>query len=885
MRNVAVSPIAHDSTGSKVAAPDANGAAMKHCLVFRFACLGVCTLLAFAPPGGDAQSNSERPFLSTDSTPLARFVAVHGRRAAIFGYSQQGLEVWAYPLQVIAAFTVAFRHEHGTTEIDGRATLRRIEFTPEAVVRVHVGPDFVVRETLFAPIDAPGAIISYEVEGAQPIDIIIRFTPVLNLMWPGGIGGQEAAWNAAASGYVLSEPLRRYAALVTSPDIIAHDDTPNAARPVGASADVAFTMRARSGQTAQIAIAASSSSEDPRVLAQYLLGHRDALAKSAARHYEEALDRGLSIETPDAEVNRALAWSQIALEQAWVCNPDLGCAQVAGYGPSRKARRPQYAWFFAGDGMVAARALLAAGRYERAREELEFILKFQDRKTGMIWHELSQSAGSLDWLNYPYMYVHVDLSFDFLDVIAEYYSITGDLAFVKKNWPAIQSAYGYCQSLLDRKDGLPRIPADKQGFNEQDALNDELTLSAGWLAASEAYAVLAAASGKQTAARAARSESDRARKSIGRRYWDDGRHFWTSGHTRSGTPVMDRDIRPIGVVLDSLFTNEQRNIVLDQLASSDFQTDWGTRGKASNDPTYDPNSYASGSVWALATAAVANAFWAEHRPATAFPIWSALVPWSTLDSPGHMHETLAGDFYHEEIESVPEQTWSSAAFLTSALQGLLGLRVDGVTRHLHFAPHLPPTWNTVALRRVRVDGFDVALDLSQSMDETTLRVRNDGVPIRMTFDPVLPLGAVLRSARLGDREIDARIMQHPEDTHAHMVFDVPRGDVELRVSHAGGVTIVTPNARPTIGEPSRTMKIVSVSLQDRVLTIELDRLASNATRFELRTPWKIEAVRNARFDTLAPDSHSIVIDSSDASDKRAYQRHKINVTFASVIAP
>jgi glycogen debranching enzyme len=38
--------------------------------------------------------------------------------------------------------------------------------------------------------------------------------------------------------------------------------------------------------------------------------------------------------------------------------------------------------------MVAVSALLAAGQYERAREELEFILKFQDRKNGMIWHEL-----------------------------------------------------------------------------------------------------------------------------------------------------------------------------------------------------------------------------------------------------------------------------------------------------------------------------------------------------------------------------------------------------------------------------------------------------------------------------------------------------------------
>ena len=125
---------------------------------------------------------------------------------------------------------------------------------------------------------------------------------------------------------------------------------------------------------------------------------------------------------------------------------------------------------------------------------------------------------------------------------------------------------------------------------------------------------------------------------------------------------MDRDIRPVCVVREGLFSAEQRAIALDQIATSDFQTDWGTRSKSSTDPTYDPNLYASGSVWALGTAGVASAMWADHRPATALPIWSALVPWSSLDSPGHMHEVLAGDFYHEELESVPEQTWSSAAF-------------------------------------------------------------------------------------------------------------------------------------------------------------------------------------------------------------------------------
>jgi hypothetical protein len=851
--------------------------AMRHRHLAGITLLFICALF-----DADTACAAEPLTWDVDSAQPARFVAVHGRRSALFGYSENGLEIWAYPLQLADSFRVAFRPQQGTTEIDGRTVLRRVEYSPEAVTRIYVGSDFVVREKLFVPLDAPGAIVSYEVDGVRPVDIVVRFTPVLNLMWPGGIGGQEAAWNAAASGYLLSEPLHRYTALIASPDIVAHDETPNAARAISAAPGLAFTLRAGKDRAAVVVMAGGLSGEDPAPVAKKLLSDRAALQSAAAEHYEQLLTHGLEIDTPDPQVDRALAWSQIALDQAWVCNPDLGCGQVAGYGPSRKARRPQYDWFFAGDGMVATHALLAAGRYERAREELEFILKFQDRKTGMIWHELSQSAAQMEWRKYPYMFVHVELSHDFLAMMAEYYAITGDLQFVKKNWDALQAAYRYCQSLLDPRDQLPRIPSGKQGSNEQDPLSDELTLSAGWVAASEAYAALATATGRQSVARAALDTSKRARQAVGERYWDERRTFWISGHTRSGAPVMDRDIRPMGVVQEALFSAEQRSVMLDQIAAADFQTDWGTRSKAESDPTYDPNSYAGGSVWGLGTAGVASAYWGEHRPTTALPIWSALVPWSSLDSPGHLHEVLAGDFYHEEVESVPEQTWSSAAFLTTSVQGLLGLRVDGVARRLNFAPHLPAAWDKVTLRRIRVGESQVTLDLANAAGEVALHMNNEGAPVRLAFDPELPLGAKVRSARSDDRELAATLVQHSQDAHVHVEIDLPRGDSVLRIGYGGGVAIVPPTPRPITGARSRAMKIVGVSLKDRVYAIEIDHLASEPARVELRTPWKIANVQGAKLEARAPSSYDLEIDASPNDEKHTYRRSKILVTFASV---
>src|ERR1700691_5784953 len=94
-------------------------------------------LLAFlAPFGQPTGETSDRSGLSsliwnTASTQPARFISVHGRRAAILGYSETGLEVWAYPVQIVSSYTVGFHPQNSTTGIDGTSILRRIIYSPE----------------------------------------------------------------------------------------------------------------------------------------------------------------------------------------------------------------------------------------------------------------------------------------------------------------------------------------------------------------------------------------------------------------------------------------------------------------------------------------------------------------------------------------------------------------------------------------------------------------------------------------------------------------------------------------------------------------------------------------------------------------------------------
>jgi glycogen debranching enzyme len=844
--------------------------------------LAVCAALSISfvdcpawPQTRPATQSESGLTLSTDAVGPVRFVAVHGHEAAILGYPKNGLEIWAWPFQILSGYRIGIRPQGAATEMDGDLLIRRIEYAPDAVTRVYIGPDYVVRERLFVPLDLSGTIITYTVEGRGHVDISVHFTPVLNLMWPASAGGQSTAWNEAVSGYVISGVPGGATASISSPEIISHDTTENSAIHYGDA--LAFIIRPNTSAHVFVALNQARNSD---TLVKQLVADETTLEQQAATHYAVLMRDTLQIETPDEDVNRALTWSEIALDQAWVCDPDLGCGLVAGYGPSRNARRPQYAWFFAGDGLIATDGLVAAGEYDRARAELEFILKYQDRKTGMIWHELSQSAGYLDWVGkYPYMFVHVDITFQFLSALPRYVEASGDIDFAKQHWPAIESAYRYCQSVIDPATHLPRIPPDKEGGNEQDRENDELSLSAAWVSASSAFAKLAEWASHPQEAAQANGAIQSARTSIAARYWDSGRQFWISGHTASGKEIFDQRSQPSELISQHIFSARQDDILLDKIASSKFQTDWGSRGLSSSSDAFDPDSYAKGSVFALSTTGIAETFWVEHRPVTALSIWKSIVPWTRLDALGHIHEVMAGDSYRQQTESVPEQTWSSAGFISATARGLLGLHIDSMSNQITFSPHLPPQWREISVHNVRMQHAALDLRMQRSEDSIDLTVTNRARPALFVFDPQIPLGARLLGAQCGNHRFAASMERNAQDEHARLVFTAVQGTDHCSIRFQGGVEVIPPQVTPHLGDRSTGIKITSVDLRDHTLTVEGDVNCARAT-FDIETALRPASVDGGIIRQIAGNLYRVDLDCDErAPDSFGYTHRSVVVHF------
>lgn len=826
--------------------------------------------------------------LTTSATPsdvtmssemIMRFVSVHGRLAWAGGYPNAGLEVWTGALQIASDVQPEFLRGGDVTPVPGPKLLARVAVSPSHSCRVYVGPDFTAVEDVWIPADHSALILRYTVHGVAPVQVIVRFRPSLNLMWPAAIGGQSVHWDAAQSGYVITEPTKQFAAVVIAPGATAHDDVLNDTR-TASSDELAISLDPHSpriifaqgtGTPDSLSAPSSGATEERSSSSEW----QEALNK----HYDDILSSGLQIETPDPDVNRALAWAEIDLDQDWFCNEKLGCGYVAGYGPSRRARRPQYAWYFAGDGMIALEAALAAGDLERARDELRFIAKYQDPKTGMIWHELSQSSPYIDWLNkYPYMFVHAELSYPYISAVADYVRRSNDREFLSEIWPSTQRAFAYGR-LLIAEDGLPRIPAEKEGSDEQNSLSEELALSANWIAACDDYGFLSELMGDVRSEEETTRLALEARAAFSRRYWSATDDFVISGYRRNGAPITEHGISGVHALRARLFTNDKRQDLLDKIASWRFQSDWGTRSVAVGEPGFNPTGYVQGSVSGLRTAEVAQAFWMEHRPDIGFEIWCGLIPWFSLDSLGHMHEVLRGDVYAPQSESVPEQTWSSAGFLSAAVHGLLGLEANATKGILALAPHLPPKWDRVTVRNVRMGTSNLTFTFQQSFDSLAVHVENTGNVLRLNYRPAIPLGSRNVTTTMNGRKLVPKIETHGEDQHADLQVEVPHGGSDISLHYDDGVQVIMPAVAPSVGESSSAMKLTSLAFEKGVLTLGVDVSATHRNALKLLTTRTLKSARNASFEKLANGSYELTIAAGSNSGDDGYHHEQIEVVF------
>ncbi|MCK4759504.1 MAG: hypothetical protein KAT69_05615, partial [Candidatus Aminicenantes bacterium] len=333
-----------------------------------------------------------------------------GQKSAVLGREDGKSEIWIYPHKVLHNFQLYFLIEDENEIVEGKDVARWIDVYPHQTIIRYVHSSFQVEEIFFAPLRDAGVVILLSVESVKPLSVVASFTPDLKPMWPAGLGGQYSYWDNQKKYFVISEGTRRNVALVGSPVGERFSSGPAHALPEG---DMKIRIRTKPEVSKRtffpIFVSASHSGRRLADDVYSRLGKDlEKLYLEKFHHTDRLLNEQLSVQTPNALLNQAFQWAKISVDEALVCNPQLGCGLVAGYGLSGRSERPGFAWYFGGDTFFNSWAINSYGDFNVTRQGLALIRKNQ-REDGKIMHELSQGAGFIPWFeDYPYGYYHAD---------------------------------------------------------------------------------------------------------------------------------------------------------------------------------------------------------------------------------------------------------------------------------------------------------------------------------------------------------------------------------------------------------------------------------------------------------------------------------------------
>ncbi len=762
------------------------------------------------------------------------FFDVLGRRAAVLGRQDGDMEVWIYPFQIVRQLQLQFQLPDMHEPLPLKRYIARIETTPERTTIRYSHPLFLLQQHIFIPIDQPAVIQLLEIDTYTPFELYVSFLPSLQPMWPAGMGGQYAFWNADLSGYILSESRRKINAFIGSfagrrrstPPAHALSQKPNL---------YSLTVHPDSVRKQFIPIIITADFQSREACLARADSLRQTLPKwfeATRAYYQRFLGRTLSLKgTP---LDTALIWNKLALHKGLVCNPDLGCGLVAGFGPSGAGRRPGFAWFFGGDGFINSFAMTAYGDLDGVRQSFEFFIRYQ-RNDGKMPHEISQSAGMLDWFGeYPYGYIHGDTTPYFLAAMENYFRHTADSAFVRRYADAIRKAYRWSRSTDSDGDGLMENTLAGLGASELGSLREasgvDIFLAAIGIQAWRSTASLAAVLGDAALERDARHWYVTGQKQLDRKFWNARRGHYNFSLTRSGRPNPELTAWSSFPVIFDLLPADRARRALQPLASSRINTDWGSRMLSSDSPAYDPLAYNNGAVWPFLTGFVIQALFRQHHALAGLQALRNLSQWITVDAPGVMPEVISGEYFRPLDTSVPHQLFSSSGFVAGLLRGLLGIDIDAPNRTLTLRPHLPPHWKPFEIHNIPLGEDRLSLRIRQTADAFYLKIL-EAPSVNWTLAVQPAFGAF---AGLYNAPFPAAVSLERTESDTHLRFTIRTNQMqEMRLKVNDPLRVWPEYEPPQWGQPNRQMKVIYTKrVNDRTLELKLE--APGGSRKTLR---------------------------------------------------
>ena len=807
------------------------------------------------PPAGDLASLSvprftirPSPVELTGPVRPGEYLGVTGPRAAWLGVETGEAELWVHPLKVGRGFRLFFQAPGYGAPIPAERVARTVEVRPELTTITYSHAAFRVRQHILAPrdTDASGILVLLDVDSPDPMEIVAEFHPVLDFMWPASLGGQYAFWDGTRRVFVLSESLQRHNAVVGSPWA-----TNSVEHPAHQLGEAPRTMvipvdpeRARR-EFIPIAVAAGTVPRDT-VFARYarLIADAERFYRGTRAWADAALGATASVETPDPSLDLALEWAKINLEEQRVCNPDLGCGLVAGWGLSGSGARPGFGWFFGGDAMMNTFAMDALGQWELVAEELRFLARYQ-RDDGKITHEISQGAAHIDWFEtYPYAYYHADTTPYWMLALYQYWRASGDDGLLEELWPVYRRAWEWCLSAETDGDGIIENTVGGLAAVEvgglSAAIHQDIYLAGVWVAALEGTLALAERLGDPAVAERAARTREVARETLNNAYWrpDAGHHAF--GILEDGSTNDNLTVWPAAAAAFGLLDEERARGTLTRMAGDRLSSDWGAHMLSTESGLYDPLAYNMGTVWPFVTGYLSWAQYRYRRPWAGFHLMDAVKQMTYDWSLGRHGELFSGTFYQPLDQTVPHQFFASSMVATPLLRGVFGWDPDAPNGSARLAPQLPADWREAAVRGLRVGATTIDVEIrggpGPAGGERRLRITGEGPPVDIEFVPDPPAGAGdLRVTVTGGRPAEVEAADPVAGaTHPARAIRIAEGQpAEITVTWKGGLAVAPPRIDLEPGQRSTGLRILDLEADAEGWTLITEGSAGRAYEVDL----------------------------------------------------
>jgi glycogen debranching enzyme len=760
-----------------------------------------------------------------------------GRRFAILGLESGTFEAWAYPLKLLRNFEFSFLLKNGTRPIPAAEIVRTIEVTPAATTLTYTYQSFTARATYVTAIEEPGAVILLDIDSTEPLTIVAGFLPVLQPMWPAGIGGQYAYWDDKINAYLISEPTRKNHGFVGSPAARGISYTP-AHMLSDAPSEFAIEIddpHAVEGKLIPVVLAGGKGRrEDIQAVYGRLAADPAAVYHNALRHFRDLRQRTLSVRTPVQRLDLAFEWAKVSYDNLRVDSLELGRGLVAGLGLSGTGGRPGFGWFFGTDAYLNSLSLLSYGDFEAAKEALAFTMQWQ-REDGKMAHELSQAAGYIDWFkDYPYGYIHGDTTPYYIAALDEYYSATGDLDFIRQSWPSVKTAFEWCLTTDADGDGL--MDNSKAGlgaleFGSLTVIQTDIYLAAVWIWAGQSMERLARAVDEEKPAENAAAAWKQALASFENRFWDQTNGQYSYAFNLKGEQVKELTPWCAVPLMRGIGRPERAAWTLEKMNSSDLATPWGVRILTRKSPLYEPLNYNYGAVWPFLTGYAASALFKHGQVLQGYGLVLANAKHLFDNSLGSATELFSGGLYVWPQEAVAHQGFSAGGFVLPFVRGLLGLGSDAAQKEIFFSPRFPADWPDVTISQFRVG--QESFDFHWKREDTKVSVEvisRPGNSFRLHFSPAFGLGTRIRHALLNGRPVEPAPGLTAFRQSEQPVFPpfglTGRDVINIELGPAVEILPFTPDTQ--VGDLDKGLKIIRLELSGKDLKAVVEGLAGQS---------------------------------------------------------